>query len=303
MLQLVLLALFISAGCAAGRLGLAKKEDYKPLTNIVFYICLPASLLVSFQEADFSSGLYMSIIILSVSIIASLIAGLLIARALSLEKETLYALLISGFFGNIVFLGFPFVELMLGSASLAIAGVFVAVYNVFIFLFVFPVLSVMGGKAGSKGPAAGLWKVASNPVIWFTVIGVITLALGISLVQAMPYLKAFASLTTPLSLMAVGLFLSGKFALTSNRGLVSISAVKCLVFPGITLALLLASGLLGTLEGKTMLLLSLMPVAISNFIISDSLGLKREELVMESIIVTSIISAVIVAALAVIGIL
>ncbi|MDD2655123.1 MAG: AEC family transporter [Candidatus ainarchaeum sp.] len=295
--QLALLILFLVSGYLVARSGLAKSQDYKVLANIVFYICLPASILSSFAGVEIPPAIYLLIALLIASFLLSILLSFIISRALRLERHVFYCLLICGFFGNIVYFGFPFVQMVLGEAALPLAGIYVSIYNLFVFALLLPAIYILLGTEGKK---AGIGKAFCNPVIIFTLAGALALALQINLSALMPYLEGFSSLTTPLSLLAMGLFLSDKSSISLGRNLLSIVAAKCLIFPLITFALLLYTGLLSS--GKEILLLSLMPVAISNFVIVDSLGLKLEKLVMDSIVLTSVVSILAVFALDAIGI-
>lgn len=295
--QLILLVLFLVSGYLAVRAGLAKSQDYKVLANIVFYICLPASILSSFVGVGIPPAIYLLISVLAASFLLSIALSFLISRALRLERNVFYCLLICGFFGNIVYFGFPFTQMVLGEGALPLAGIYVSIYNLFVFALLLPAIYLFLGVDGKK---AGIAKAFSNPVVIFTLAGALSLAFNADLSPLLPYLEGFASLTTPLSLVAMGLFLSDKFSISLDRNLLSIVAAKCLVFPLITAALLLFTGLLSS--GKELLLLSLMPVAISNFVIVDSLGIKLEKLVMDSIVLTSVISTIIVFALGAVGV-
>jgi len=293
--QLLVFVLFLLSGYTIVRFGFANSNDYKTLANFVFYVCLPCSILVSFQGVEISPDIYTLLAILIASFVISSAVSAVMARALKLEKRVLYALLICGFFGNVVYFGFPFVEMTLGFSSLPLAGIYVAVYNIFVFALLLPILSFRLGKGGQNRIARTL----VNPVVIFTLVGVASIPLHLDLSAAMPYLESFSALTTPLSLIAMGVFFSDKSSITIDRDLLSMVAAKCVFFPLITVSLLLLSG---TFEnGKEMLLLSLMPVAVSNFIIIDSLRLDLDKLVMDAIVVTSIVSTLIVLGLAYAG--
>ncbi|MFA5412030.1 MAG: AEC family transporter [Candidatus Micrarchaeia archaeon] len=295
--QLILLALFLVSGYLAARAGLAKSQDYKVLANIVFYICLPASILASFSGVTIPQALYLLVAVLLASFLISMALSFLISYAFRLERRVFYCLLICGFFGNIVYFGFPFTQMILGEGALPLTGIYVSIYNLFVFALLLPAIYILLGTDGKK---AAIGKAFYNPVIIFTIAGALSLAFQINLSALMPFLEGFSSLTTPLSLVAMGLFLSDKFSISLDRNLLSIAAAKCLIFPLITWALLAYAGLLSS--GKEILLLSLMPVAISNFVIIDSLGLKLEKLVMDSIVLTSVISTIIVFALSAAGV-
>ena len=215
----------------------------------------------------------------------SLALSFLIWKLFRLEKRMIYVLLLCGFFGNITFLGFPFAELLFGTSSLPITSVYVSVYNLIIFAVLLPLIYMHLGK---EGAIDGIEKTLLNPIVACTITGAIIVLLHIDVSAAMPYLAAFSSLTTPLSLVAMGMFLSKDFILTFDRNMATLAISKCLIFPAITAALLVITGNWG--QGREMLMLSLMPVAISNFVIADSLELDLGGLVLGSIVLTSAIS-------------
>ncbi len=290
--QLLLLVLFIVGGYALAYTKLARPQDYKVMANFVFYVCLPASILASFSGVSISTPLYSALLVLAGSFAFSVAASWAVSAALGLERKVFYILLICGFFGNIVFFGFPFIEMFYGDASLPLAGIFVSIYNLFIFALLYPLISMRLGSGGGMG-----WrKIITNPVIIATLAGIAVLLAALDISAIVPYLKGFSSMTTPLSLVAMGLFLAGHAGISLDRNVFAITAVKCFLFPLATFGLLAFAG---QGEGaKEMLMLSLMPVAISNFIIADSLDLGLDKLVMDAIVVTTLVSTVLVFALA-----
>ncbi|MCX8175579.1 MAG: AEC family transporter, partial [Candidatus Micrarchaeota archaeon] len=145
----LLVILFFLAGFLLARLGLAKSEHYKPLANVVFYLCLPASLLVSFSQAGSLPFLPPHFAALFGSLLAVAAIAYLASRAFSFDQKTFYALLLCGSFGNVIYFGFPLTQALLGQDALSLAGLYVIGYNVFVFAFLYPLISSrLNGKAG-----------------------------------------------------------------------------------------------------------------------------------------------------------
>ncbi len=298
--ELLLLILFLISGYLLPKFRLAKGTDYKLLTNFVFYVCLPCSILSSFAGVVITGSLYLAIGILFATFIIFTVSTLAVASFLKLDKRMFYAILICGFFGNIIYFGFPFVQMLMGNGALPLAGIYVAAYNLFIFALLLPFISTQaGGKQTGKD---GIVKALRNPCVIFTFIGIVVLALSLDIGAVVPYLQGFASLTTPISLVAMGLFLSDKLRVKLDGNLVSIMAAKIVFFPLITAILLVISGLWGSAPGREMLLLSFMPVAITSFVIADSLNLDLDELVMDAIVATSVVSTLVVFGLKLLGV-
>lgn len=293
--QLLLFALFLVSGYALPRFGLAKSQDYKALANFVFYVCLPASILASFSSVVLPQSIHLLLGILASTIAVSVLSSLALAKVLGLGDKAMYALVICAAFGNVIYLGFPFTEIVLGKGALPLAGVYASVYNVAVFAVILPLLTMRLGKASGAGVA----KALANPAVLSTLLGLAVLAWDADISPVLPYLSGFAALTTPLSLLSMGLFISDKLSVRFDRTLLSIVLSKCAFFPLLTAALLLASGQWEA--GRGVFLLSLMPVAISNFVIANSLGLGQDKAVMDSIIVSTLLSIAMVFGLAALG--
>ena len=191
------------------------------------------------------------------------------------------------------FLGYPIIETLLGKDSLAIAAIYVLAYNFAAYAVVFPYIRLrISKKAGANGNPSAIFSAPSLAAF----LGIAIYASGLDLSLAIPFIQPFARLLTPFSMIAIGLFVSDKLNVRFDRGLLSMVLAKCFVFPAITLGLLAFSGLLPA--SKEMLLLSFMPLAISNFVLIGSLEAGLDRLVADSIIVSTIVSLALIFGLA-----
>ncbi|MBI5223539.1 AEC family transporter [Candidatus Micrarchaeota archaeon] len=294
--QLILLLIFFLIGLFSGLFKIAKVEDYKILADLAFYVFLPCSVLVSFATFSITSEILNSFEILIASLIAFSISLFIIAKAMKFEAKLTNAFYMCCTFGNIIFLGIPLSQVILGDSNLPLVSIFVAIHNSFIFGILFPLL-VLFGADKKTSVKSGLSRIAKNTVVIAAIAGVISSAFRLDINIALPYLTNLSAMTTPISIIAMGIYFSQNIKIEITKELAIFTICKIVLMPLITIVFFFNSPYL-----KEALFLAIMPVAISNFSISQSLKLNKEKLVMDSIFVSTAISLGLVLVLKLAGI-
>lgn len=212
-----------------------------------------------------------------------------VVRALARPAAGTLALILG--FGNVAYLGLPLVEATLGDEALALASVAVPLHLV-IGLSVGPALLVRW--AGGEG--AMRWRpILTQPLLWAPFLGLALRALP-------PGGRAFVvALVAPVakSAGAVALFLLGLYlwrnrhrARQIDRWDLAHVAFKQALMPALTLALAWAfvrAGWLSAGSAQVLVLLSMMPAAITTFSLAHDLQVGATR-VGRAIVTTSLAS-------------
>ncbi|MFA6580153.1 MAG: AEC family transporter, partial [Elusimicrobiota bacterium] len=194
-------------------------------------------------------------------------------------------LLLCSALGNTVYLGFPLTAMRFGEDAVSTASVVTSVQNLTVFTAGFAALALATGQGkGQAGKVLG-----GNILLWSSVLGGTLAFLGIRLHGPLEKMIALlGSGAAPLALFSLGMFLHGKPLGRRPWAVARLCAFKLLVFPALFLVCAKLFSLRGPGAGVS-LLESLMPLAVTNFVLAQKLGLD-EELVAESILASTLAS-------------
>ena len=174
------------------------------LNSMVFKIFFPIMLFYNFYTMDLSNGLSGGMVIFMIAAVLTVVglAFLLVSRT-KLEKPQKGVVIQAMFRGNMALFALPLAESVCGEAGKAVASLAVAVsVPLFNVLAVVVLESFHGERTGILGL---LKKVATNPLILGSIVGLIFLLLKIKLPGfIVKPVSAVSSATTPLALMTLG---------------------------------------------------------------------------------------------------
>lgn len=293
----ILLPVFaiIAIGFSLGRSGYLSTTFISEMNWLIFWINLPALIIVSVATADAlpkdalpSIGIFLSstLIVIALAFVA--------CALLRLPKKQIGTFVQSAFRGNLAFAGLPIVIFAAGAKNPDAVGAAVAqvmfilapamlMYNVIaVFLLV---LSSQGFS--SKMLQASLRKVVGNPLILASIIGVLIFLLPIELPTfALNTLELIGRMAAPAALFCVG----GTMAFVSMQGRYRsasvATALKIIVLPAIT-AMLLCFIKVDPTARSVLLILSACPTAVASYIMAKELD-GDEALAAGSIVFTTI---------------
>jgi len=264
----------VGLGYGAGRTGFFTAEATAYLTRFVFYFALSAMLLRFSANASLGElwdWTFVLAYFCGTALVWAVGLGVALARGQSLAEAAVEAQCCA--IGNIGFLGFPMLALLLGEAAIGYIVVMLAV-DLIVFSSLIVIL-ITGSREGRLGPGvlrmvgAGL---VSNPMI-------LSIALGLALSGARvpipgpvnEFLVILGAAATPGALFAIGASLAGK---STERLAVAgwLSLAKLLLHPGLVAVFALAVFPVEPYAAGVMIASASLPVAGNIFMLAQHYG-------------------------------
>jgi predicted permease len=288
----VLFALLLT-GFVARRLGVFEASHIKGMTSLIIKVSLPAMVLHSMASMPFSlSVLGDSALILLYSIV---IHACLIVLALPLGRMLkgkpgdagVYRFVLV--FSNVGFMGFPVIESIFGKSALFYTAIYNLPFNLLVFTVGIALLVHHRPEARFKLSASHVF----SPVIISVILGFILFISGLKLPGPLnAALDLTGSLTTPLSMMAIGGMLAGtSFRRTFTQWrLYVVSGLRLLVWPLLVFAILRSISpdfLLAAIPA----VISGMPAAANTAILAHEYN-ANEALASQAVFVTTLLSVI-----------
>ena len=255
------------------------------LNKLAIYLLFPALIFsgmikVKLESIDDFSFLYGNFILL-VLIIASLYFGL---KALGFKKSIVNTYVISVFFGNVGYLGFPILSSLIPGAE-GLVSMHVALYTLILFTFGIGVLEFSVHK---KLSSKILLDALKNPLLLAVIFSIVILATDTTL----PFVVSktvdlLAGGATPIILISLGIFLARELPKVRYEHVVGLIGLKLLVMPTIFLLYFFLAGQTEVLAISV--LEAGMPMAITPFILAELYPMERE-IIAIGIVVSCILS-------------
>ncbi|MEE8445542.1 MAG: AEC family transporter [Alphaproteobacteria bacterium] len=234
--------LLILFGHGLRRAGWFGEAFWADIDRLVFFVLLPAYLVLRIGTADLS-GLALGPMGLGVA------AGLFIMAALAFALKPLFRLdgpafgaVFQGCMRPNIYVGFAAAEALFGAEGGILAAIVVAVGTPLVNVFAVVVLTFYG-PGGSGGWRRALLAMARNPVILAIAAGLAINLSGLGLPPVMDgMLGIMASGTLAMALLSVGAGLNFQAARRAGAKVLAVTALKLLGLPAITLGACLAFG-------------------------------------------------------------
>ena len=200
---IVPIALFFVLGIGLGRMGLASRRDGEFLLRFIFFVCLPALVLVTVSGADLPAGK----ILLPVAAAITSLVGLSLARLygarLGLAPDRLGAVALSAMILNTAFC-IPFILAGYGEAGLTDLVLFDLGNSFMVTLVAFPLAYRFGGQDAHL--RAAFRRALTSPLTWALPIALILNATNTALPRLVHgFVAPLGSLIGPLILIALGI--------------------------------------------------------------------------------------------------
>ena len=278
------MCLIMALGYGTRRLGWIRREEISAINKIAFRIFLPCLLYYNVYCSDLSGSF-------DPLLMAYAVGGVLLTFGLSLGYTLLTeklperrGVMIQGMFrSNYVIMGIPVATALLGADQLGTVSILIAVIVPLFNMLAVVVLEVFRGQ--KPKPLHILGKIAKNPLVIGSVLGILTLAAGIRLPHILEQtIQSISAIASPLQLFLLGAFFQFSGLKTYRRELVTVSAAKLIVSPGLFLGL---GALLGFRGVAFVSLIGIFasPTAVNSFTMAQQMGGDAE--LAGDIVVTS----------------
>ena len=280
----MILFIMMAVGYVCGKTGMITKRGAQQLTSILFYVVTPSLTISSLQNmiGKVSINSLLICTILSAIVMAlSILISMLFFRKSTYEKKKV--LRFAATYSNCGFMGIPLVEAVLGSAGVAYASIFGAVYNFYVWSHG---LVSMSSKRNIE-----LKRLILNPGLTGLAIGLPLFALSYRIPDLIAFpLSSFASLNTPLAMIVIGTFISrvNLKEIFLDFDIYKLSAVRLLLIPLVVLAMLLPFHVDKTVA-ITVLLLSAAPAGANTVMFAAQFGADAK-LASRAVALTTLIS-------------
>lgn len=282
------MCLIMALGYGTRRLGWIRREEIFAINKIAFRIFLPCLLYYNVYCSDLSGSF-------DPLLMAYAVGGVLLTFGLSLGYTLLTeklperrGVMIQGMFrSNYVIMGIPVATALLGSDQLGTVSILIAVVVPLFNMLAVVVLEVFRGQRPK--PLHILGQIVKNPLVIASALGILTLAAGIRLPHILERtIQNVSAIASPLQLFLLGAFFQFSGLKTYRRELVTVSAAKLIISPGLFLGL---GALLGFRGVAFVSLIGIFasPTAVNSFTMAQQMG-GDAELAGDIVVVTSAVS-------------
>ncbi len=282
------MCLIMALGYGTHRLGWIRREEISVINKIAFRIFLPCLLYYNVYCSDLSGSF-------DPLLMAYAVGGVLLTFGLSLGYTLLTeklperrSVMIQGMFrSNYVIMGIPVATALLGSDQLGTVSILIAVVVPLFNMLAVVVLEVFRGQ--KPKPLHILGQIVKNPLVIASALGILTLAAGIRLPHILERtIQNVSAIASPLQLFLLGAFFQFSGLKTYRRELVTVSAAKLIVSPGLFLGL---GALLGFRGVAFVSLIGIFasPTAVNSFTMAQQMG-GDAELAGDIVVTTSAVS-------------
>ena len=257
------------------------------LNKLAIYLLFPALIFsgmvnVKLESIDDFSFIYGNFIILVLVIF--ILYG--VTKYFGLTKSMTNTYVISVFFGNVGYLGFPILSSLMPGFE-GIVSMHVALYTLILFTFGIGVLEY---SVHQKLDIKILKDTVKNPLLLAVLFAIIILAFDIKLPFVVTKtVNLLAGGATPIILISLGIFLARELPKVKYRHAFGLISLKLVFMPSIFFIYFLLSGKTDILAISV--LEAGMPMAITPFILGELYPMERE-LIALSIVISCVVSVV-----------
>lgn len=253
--------------------GQDAKSTRVALTGLVYYLFLPALVLLVLWQAPLGADSFKIALVASVAILASLLVMGWLCNACGMDMPTRGAALIAAAFPNATYLGLPVLEATLGKEARSIA----IQYDLFACT---PLLLTIGvwvamRYGNASGARLGLGNLFKVPALWAALLAVILNMLAVPVPEGLrTWLQTLANGVVPLMLISLGLSLYiSREHLQSMRSIFPVLGIKLIFMPAVVLGLSMSLGMHGMLQ-QAVVLEAAMPSMVLGLVLCDRYGLN-----------------------------
>lgn len=288
----VIIALFIPLflGVLLYRKKLVGADFPKGLSNYLFYIALPCTIIRSMQfDISFSAFVSSLPLVAAGVLIAFACWGLakLVAPFIEPDRKKRRMIEFSFIFCNFAFTGYPVLENLYGKEALFYASVF----SIGLFVLTVTVGTYIIKRASNDAAVSHIcWKDVLSPPFLSLFVGMALMLLPWHLPTFLEEsVNAIASTTTPMALLMTGMVIAREKAFDwKNRNVLLICLFRLLLIPIALLLVLKALGCSGPFL-YVPVILAANPVAVNIVLFAETYGAPSEE-AANAVVCSSVLS-------------
>jgi hypothetical protein len=259
------------------------------LNRFAYYVSLPALIVSSFWNIDFTNGQYLELVKWStLTIVLVMVITFAALSLLKMPYRTKAAIFLIICTGNSIYMGFPIISNAFGQGALA-AGSLVAV--IFLILPILASILVTRLWADAHNSLSSqVMEFLKNPMTISAVAGVVISFVPKQIIGMDLLYKAVAMLgatASPVALFALGSFLYKRLLKRNMTSVFSTSLMKVFGFP--LFVFIVAPHFMSQDIKGLLVVLAAMPTAVTTFIISEKFSLD-DTLVGNALLVSTVLS-------------
>jgi len=264
------------------------------LNRFGLYVAFPAVIVHSFIKADKSQILDLPVIGLNIVLLLLVFfTAFLLTRGLRDRKQLANTYIIGAFFGNIGYLGYPYISAMIPGSE-GMISMHISMYNILLFTLGIAHLEHSKGHLTCKKTIVN--KIISNPLLISVAVGLLILITGVQLPEfiSKPIDLLYRS-ATPVVLFALGVFLYRKYSWRAwIPHILGMTVIRLVLVPGLFLLamVLLSPGV----NFRVSVLEAGMPLALTPFALAEEYPLERE-VIAPAVLLSTLLSPLSLAAL------
>ncbi|WZL74043.1 AEC family transporter [Clostridiaceae bacterium 35-E11] len=280
-MQVMILFLLIGVGYACKKLKIISNDMNRDVSNLLVNVSLPALIIISFGDFEFSQALLReggNLLAICISLNAIyIVLSYIFPKILKVEGTTKDVFQFAFVFTNAGFMGFPIAYTVFGEIGVFYMAIFNMVSDIFLWTFGVNVMSRplrKSIKGEMNDQRTSILKQLMNPCIIAVFVGFGIFLTSLKLPTVIhDSLKLIGSISTPLSMIFIGSMLGDlELNIIIKDTKVSLCClIRVLVLPLIVLAILKIFSVDGLLFSIPVLATAL-PVAVGSSIVAAKYG-------------------------------
>lgn len=266
-------------------LGCSENSWISGLNGYALYLALPSLIFISL--AGIEKDQILSPQIIGINILLLLVVILittLVVHATRLKKDIANAYIVGIFFGQVAYLGFPFLDSLI-PGSVGLVSMHVAIHVGIAFTILLGVLEYQ--KTGKPNIVIILKNLFKNPLLISVILGLIWLLFNLPINDRIyKALSMLATSASPVVLIAIGMFMGRKLKIDRKFGhSIIIAGGKIIMMP----ILFLLVGFFSKMPSgySISIILSGMPVALTCFALSEIYDINKK-IIVDAIILSTV---------------
>ena len=261
----------ILLGYAAKCMGLLDRDDVRKMNKVFFRFFLPVMLFYNIYSSDLSTAVQPALVAYALGgTLLIFFVSLVLVRRLEPERSRRGVIVQALFRSNLVFIGLPVVESLMGAENVGPVVLLIATVVPLFNVLAVIVLEYYGGERTRPGRL--VLDILKNPLLLGSVAGFLALVVRLKLPLPLQTLaRQMSQASSPVMLFLLGAFLQPASLKQDRRTVLWVSAGRLLIVP----ALLLFPAIL--LGWRGVKLASLIPVfaastAVNSFTMAQQMG-------------------------------